>query len=92
MKRATGFQTYTTPRFKRAYDNLPGDVQKKVKKAISLLRQNLKHPSLHAKKIGGAKDIWEGRVSGFYRFTFTIEGSSIILRYVGRHDETLKLP
>lgn len=37
------------------------------------------------------RNIWEGRVTGGYRFTFQIEGDVYILRKVGTHD-ILKKP
>jgi len=34
----------------------------------------------------GRADIWECRVSGGYRFTFQVEGDTLVLRRVGPHD------
>jgi hypothetical protein len=39
----------------------------------------------------GVGEIWEGRVTTSYRFTFQIEGDTYILRKVGSH-EILKKP
>jgi hypothetical protein len=43
------------------------------------------HPSIQVKKMRGTRNIWEGRVSLSYRFTFQREGNVIILRRVGSH-------
>ena len=42
----------------------------------------------------GFEHIWEAetRVSLLLRMTFEIEGDTIILRNIGRHDETLERP
>jgi mRNA-degrading endonuclease RelE of RelBE toxin-antitoxin system len=71
--------------FIRLYAKLPVDVRKKVDRRIGYLAQNLRHPGVKAKKMTGVGDIWEGRVNGGYRFTFQIEGDTIVLRKVGTH-------
>jgi mRNA-degrading endonuclease RelE of RelBE toxin-antitoxin system len=79
-------------RFKRCYEELPENIQKKVDKQLYLLAQNIHHPSLQTKKIKGAHGIWEGRVDLFYRITFEIIEDTIFLRAVGNHDAVLKKP
>lgn len=81
-----------TARFKRAYKSLPDEVKIRVKEALRTLAANIRHPSLHIKKIKGTKDIWEARVSLDYRITFQIIKDYFILRNVGHHDPTLKNP
>jgi len=54
------------------------------------LFKNLRYPSIRAKKIAGTKNIWEGRVDKFHRFTFEIKNDEIILRSIGPHDVTKK--
>ena len=71
--------------FERDYIRLPEQVQVLVEKAIRLLAENPRHPSLHIKKMKGTKDIWEGRVTRSYRFTFNWEGDVITFRRVGTH-------
>lgn len=74
--------------FKRSYKKLPKFVQKKTDRILTLLAQDLRHPSIRAKKIQGAGDIWEGRIDRFHRFTFQIKDDEIILRSIGAHDIT----
>jgi len=81
-----------TSRFERAYHSLPAQTQERVKDVLRMLAKDMRHPSLHAKKIQGAQGIWEARVSLECRLTFQIEKHSIILRNVGHHDLTLKRP
>ena len=38
--------------------------------------QNLRHPSLHAKKYDATRDIWQARVTRGWRFYFQIEGDT----------------
>jgi len=81
-----------TSRFRRAYKSLPNEAKGRVKEALRTLAVNIRHSSLHAKKIQGTKDIWEARAGLDYRITFQIVKDYLILRNVGHHDPTLKNP
>ncbi len=41
-------------------------------KQVRFLEQNLKHPSLHAKKYDESQDLWQARVNKDWRFYFQI--------------------
>lgn len=83
----------TTEHFSKCYKDLPIDIQAQVDKQLSLLLENPKHPSLRIKEMQGTKgEIFEGRVSKNYRFTFQIEKDAYILRRVGPHNQVLKKP
>jgi len=56
------------------------------------MSENLRHPSLQVKKIQGTENIWEARAGLSLRITFEMNEDTIILRNVGRHDETLRKP
>ena len=81
-----------TARFKKAWEQLNEDEKTLARKAIRNLAVDIRYPALRAKKIKGAEDIWEARVSRSLRMTFQIEGDTIILRNIGRHDEALERP
>lgn len=85
-----------TERFKKAFRALPPPVQEKAVKALRLLAENPRHPSLQVKKIQGVDNIWEGRVDQKYRFTFQFENEDdrmvIVLRNIDNHDACLKNP
>ena len=72
--------------FEQDYIRLPEQVQALVEKAIRLLGENPRHPSLRVRKMKGTEEIWEGRVTRSYRITFNLERNVIILRRVGTHD------
>lgn len=74
--------------FKRSYKKLSRSIQQKTDRILIFLSKDLMHPSIRAKKIQGARDIWEGRIDKFHRFTFQIEGNEILLRSIGEHDIT----
>ena len=76
---------HRTPRFKKSAKKLPASQKKKLAKQLRLLGEDLRHPSVGAKKMVNQKDIWEARVDRSYRFTFKMTGNKIILRVVGTH-------
>ena len=81
-----------TSRFKRAYKSLPEEARGRVKTYLKMLAVNPRHPSLHVKKIKGARDIREARAGPDYRITFQMIRDYFILRNAGRHDSALKNP
>ena len=80
-----------TKNFVRDYRKLPQMIQAAVDKQLELLLSNPQHPSLNIKKMNDPRNIWEGRVTVSYRFTFQVQDDIYILRKVGTHD-TLKNP
>ena len=42
-------------------------------KQVGYLINNLRHPSLRAKKFDETRGIWQARVDRYFRFYFTIE-------------------
>ena len=50
-------------RFQKQYDDAPPNVQKAFDKQVKLLLENVRHPSLRAKKYDEANDIWQARVT-----------------------------
>jgi mRNA interferase RelE/StbE len=61
-----------TERFVKSIEDAPPQIQKAFYKQSRLLLQNLRHPSLHAKKYDEARDLWQARVSRNWRFYFRI--------------------
>jgi hypothetical protein len=72
-------QLYYTERFRRSYSDAPLRVQKQCDKQLGLLAQDLRHPSLRAKKYDAARDIWQGRINAAWGFYFKIEGATYYL-------------
>lgn len=76
-----------TDAFKRDFKSLPEPIKEQVEKALCLLLENRKHPSLHVKKMQPkARGIFEARVTLAYRLTFCLGTDEIVLRRVGTHD------
>jgi mRNA-degrading endonuclease RelE of RelBE toxin-antitoxin system len=81
-----------TARFRKAWERLNEEEKEVARKAIRNLAANIRYPALKAKKIKGTEDIWEARASCSLRMTFQIKGDTIVLRHIGRYDETLERP
>jgi mRNA-degrading endonuclease RelE of RelBE toxin-antitoxin system len=81
-----------TEHFVRAYDRLPEEIQKKVKKALRLLDDDPRHPSLQAHPIRRHAGVYEARLDQKYRLSFEFSGQDKIVRNVDNHDECLKNP
>lgn len=83
----------TTDRFDKAYLNLPLEIRKKIQKAIRLLAEDPRYPSLQTKPVQSAAGIYEARIDRGYRMTYErLPNDVLLLRVVGKHDETLKNP
>lgn len=81
-----------TDGFKKAWKQLTEEQKSLARKAIENLMKDMRYPALRVKKMKGAGNIWEARVSRSLRMTFHIEGNIIVLRNIGQHDEILGHP
>ena len=66
-------RAFYTKRFFEHRASAPPRIQRAVDRRITLLVQNLRHPSLRAKKCDRVRDIWQARANVGWRFCFTIE-------------------
>jgi mRNA-degrading endonuclease RelE of RelBE toxin-antitoxin system len=73
-------------RFKKDYKRLPENIKEAFKKQLSLFFTNPRHPSLDIKKMQDPRNIWRGKITEGYRFTFQMEENCYIFRRIGPHD------
>ena len=71
--------------FTKNYRQFPVGIQKKFDKQLNYLLQNIRHPSLQAKKYDKEKAIWQAKVDRNYRFYFLIEKDTYILLDITIH-------
>lgn len=71
--------------FLRQYAAAPDAVRIRFDKQTRFLVQNLRHPSLHAKKYDEARDIWQARVNRDWRFYFQIRPGEYLLHEIKPH-------
>ena len=75
-----------TKKFKKEYQELPKKIQNNFDKKLSLLLENMFHPSIRTKRIQGTKNRLEGSITMKYRFTFELHGNKALFRTIGTHD------
>lgn len=73
------------PRAINALRDAPIEVHNAFFKQLRFLQQDLRHPSLKAKKYDEAKDIWQARVNRSWRFYFSIVGDTYVIRDIIPH-------
>lgn len=81
-----------TTRFKRAWERLEEAERDLARKALRNLAADISYPALRTRKMTGTDSVWEARVSRSLRVTFEIQRDVMVLRNIGRHDETLDHP
>ena len=69
----------------KAFADAPAKVQKNFLKQAELLVQNLRHPSLRAKKYDEGKDRWQARVNQDWRFYFNLEADTYVILDITAH-------
>lgn len=72
-------------RFSSRLVALPAVVKKKFEKQLRFLLQDIRHPSLRAKKHEEKKGIWQARVDDNYRFYFQIRGDTYFIVDILKH-------
>ncbi|MFZ5822033.1 MAG: type II toxin-antitoxin system RelE/ParE family toxin [Chloroflexota bacterium] len=83
----------SSPRFVKAYVKLRPAIRAKVDKALRLLAENPRHPSLQTKPVQSFKGIYEARVDINYRMTYErLPEDVLLIRFVAAHDEALQNP
>lgn len=78
-------KVFYSPEFKDALTRCNPEIKKKLYKQVGYLSQNLRHPSLHAKKYDETKGVWQARVDRGYRFYFFIEKDTYVLLDIRAH-------
>jgi mRNA-degrading endonuclease RelE of RelBE toxin-antitoxin system len=73
------------PRALRALDDAPPEVRKAFFKQVKFLQQDLRHPSLRAKKYDETQGRWQGRINGDWRFYFNITKDTYVIRDIMPH-------
>ena len=75
----------TTQKFDEMYAAAPREIPRALDRKLVLLIQNLRHPSLRAKKYDEARNLWQARVTKGWRFYFTIEGDTYVMHSITAH-------
>jgi mRNA interferase RelE/StbE len=74
-----------TQRSREQVTSAPRQVQKALDKQLRFLVEDLRHPSLRAKKYDEVTDIWQARVTQGWRVYFQIQGDTYVILAVIPH-------
>lgn len=71
--------------FENNLEKPPIETRKKFRKQLRFLLNDIRHPSLRAKKYGGEDDLWQARINDNLRFYFRIKGDCFIIMEITKH-------
>ena len=77
-----------SPSFWEQYQHLPKEVQRAAEKNFALLKTNLRHPSLHLKRVG---KFWSVRIGRRYRALGIEIPEGVLWFWIGTHAEYDKM-
>jgi hypothetical protein len=75
---------FASPAFWARYDALPDPVRALADKSFALLKEDPRHPSLHAKKVG---KYWSARVGARHRAVSVEVQNGLLWFWIGTHAE-----
>jgi hypothetical protein len=84
-------RSHRTERFRRAFADLPENVQSQAERAYRLFQQNPHHPSLHWRQVHPSQPIYSVRIGLDYRALGVREGEVMVWFWIGSHEDYDKL-
>lgn len=84
----------TTTRFEREYRKLDATIKDRVDEKLPLLLANPRPPGLRFEKLKGYKrpDIFTIHITGNYKLSFEIDGTTAVLRSIACHNDIDRSP
>ena len=76
-----------TPRFKKAFSELPQEVKDAARESYRRFRDDPSHPSLHLKQVHPSEPIYSVRISLKYRALAIKEGDTYVWFWIGSHSQ-----
>ncbi len=81
----------TTKRFRKAFDQLPDQVQRQAREAYKRFIKDPYHTSLRFKQVHSIKPIYSARINIDYRAVGILKGNEIIWFWIGSHADYDKI-
>ena len=81
----------TTERFRKAFAELPKQVQHQTKAAYKQFKQDPFYPSLRFKRVHSTKPIYSVRINAEYRAVGIQNENEVIWFWIGSHGDYMKL-
>lgn len=75
-----------TRKFRRLFDALPDDVQRRARQAYALWRADPAHPSIKFKRVDDEEPIYSARIGLAHRALGLLEGDTVTWFWIGHHD------
>ena len=75
------------PRFKRGFDDLTPQLQRKARKAIRLVQEDPSNRGLGLKRYRSIPGMWEARVNRYYRIYLEMDAAEITLISIRHHGQ-----
>ena len=83
--------SHTTGRFRKAFADLPQNIQNQARIAYRQFKQEPFYPSLRFKRVHSTKPIYSVRINAEYRAVGVEDKNEIIWFWIGSHDEYIRL-
>ena len=80
-------RSQTTNRFRKAFEQLPADIQKRARTIYKIWKENQNHPSLHFKQVHQNEPIFSVRIGLSYRALGIKQNNDMIWFWIGSHEE-----
>ena len=74
-------------RFRKAFDSLPEDIQRRAREAYARWHENPAHPSLQYKKVHDTQPVYSVRVGLGWRALGMLQADVMIWFWIGPHSE-----
>lgn len=82
-----------SPRFTKNFARLDPISQNAIHKAVKLMSQDPRHPSLRTRRVQGTDSVFEASANMDIRITWEYMGDgAILMRNCDHHDDALKRP
>ena len=83
--------SHTTDRFRKAFAELPREIQQQAKAAYKQFKKDPFYPSLRFKRVHSTKPIYSVRINVEYRAVGLQNENEMIWFWIGSHDDYTKL-
>lgn len=77
----------TARKFRKAFANLPVEIQRQARRAYRLWLENPNHPGLHFKLVDPQRNLYSVRIGRVYRALGVRNRDRIVWLWIGRHEE-----
>ncbi len=77
--------SHVTKRFRKAFEALPANIQRRARSAYAKFQRDPSHPSLQFKQVHDTRPIDSARVGLGYRALGIREGDAIVWFWIGSH-------